>query len=149
MSLETLLSQGNCGRTGARIERCRERLSCYDYDVEYIKGADNEIASPPSRSAIPSNHEETPLADEFVINEIADRLDGNSFDYKEELKDLPRIISEEDWTKSHKREYGEYFGKRLELVVQDWNFLSRNEVHTGKVYDTEYSARSPQFAYRN
>ena len=49
-----------------------------------------------SRSALPSNHEETPLADEFVINEIADMLDENYFDCKEELKELPRIISEED-----------------------------------------------------
>ena len=44
-SLETLLSQGNCGRTGPRIERWRERLSCYDYDVEYIKG-DGGLAIP-------------------------------------------------------------------------------------------------------
>ena len=58
-----------------------------------------------------------------MINEIAGSLDENSFDYKEELKDLPRIISEEDWTESHKREYGEYFGKRLDLVAQDKKFF--------------------------
>ena len=45
-----------------------------------------------SRSALPNNDEETPLADEFVIDEIADRLDEKFFDYKEKLKDLPRII---------------------------------------------------------
>ena len=93
-----------------------------------------------SRFAFPTNHDETPLADEFVINEIADRLDENSFDYKEKL---------EDWTESHKREYGEYFGKRSDLVVQDGFFLPRNDVHTGKIYDTEHSARRPHFTNRN
>ena len=50
--------------------------------MEYIKGADNEIADWLSRSALLSNHEETPLADEFVINEIADWVVENSFDTK-------------------------------------------------------------------
>ena len=43
-ALETLLSQKKANKTSARTERWREKVSQFDYNVEYIKGADNEIA---------------------------------------------------------------------------------------------------------
>ena len=69
-SLVTLLSQSKIKRTMARIERWREKLSCYNYTVKYINGTDNEISDLLSRTTTDSNHNTIPLNEEVVINSV-------------------------------------------------------------------------------
>ena len=83
-------------RTKSRIGRWREKLSCFDYTVEYIQGQNNQIADWLSRSASPIDHDEVPLKEEFVINEILKRHGGPTPRYEAELIEVVSAISEDN-----------------------------------------------------
>ena len=60
-ALVTLMSQSTIKRTNARVERWRERLTVFDYDVQHIKGSDNSVADWLSRSAGQVKHKMAPI----------------------------------------------------------------------------------------
>ena len=95
-ALVTLLSQVLSKRTESRIERWREKLSYFDYIVEYIQGQNNQMADWLFRSAGPVDHEEIPLKEEFVINEILRRHGGQVPEYSAELMKVTRAIMDDD-----------------------------------------------------
>ena len=68
--LETLLSQTTNKLTIARIERWKEKLTMYDYDIRYIKGESHIIADFLSRTAGKTLHDEVSLQEELVINHM-------------------------------------------------------------------------------
>ena len=92
--LETLLSQTKARRTIARIERWREKLSCFDYEVEYLKGEDNFMADWLSRSAKGVDHEETPLKEEILINALNTEADRH-YTYSDEYSELADAVRED------------------------------------------------------
>ena len=79
---------------GARTERWREKISIFNYNVEYIKGSDNLVANWLSRSTTDTDHEEAPLAEEYVINEAKSRLDGRLIEYDLKMKELVKTVKE-------------------------------------------------------
>ena len=96
-ALVSLLSQRSAKTSSARTERWREKVSCFNYDVEYIKGTDNQLADWLSRSATKVDHCEIPLKEEYVINMVRKHEDLREIPgYEEDLKLLVKIIKETD-----------------------------------------------------
>ena len=117
-SLETLLSQSKVRRTSARVERWREKLCCYDYHIEHIKGVDNSIADVLSRTAKDMDHNEVPLSEEMVVNSIKSGHDIAPAEYDSTMKELVQIIKHNEWTGKNIKKYREYYVKR--------NYLTEN-----------------------
>ena len=120
-ALETLLAQDKSTRTAARVERWRERVACFSYDVEYIKGETNEMADWLSRSAEETMHRETPLKEEYVVNQIENDLEyeNDPTKYGNWMIRLSQIVKETRWNEDHNNEYEEYLKKKERLTV--WN----------------------------
>lgn len=53
-ALTTLLTTKGMGRAGLRVARWSARLLCFNYDVEYKRGADNRVADCLSRLPLPN-----------------------------------------------------------------------------------------------
>ena len=93
-ALIALVGQNTTKVSSARTERWREKIACFNFSVEYIRGKDNSIADWLSRSSVVVDHEETPLSEEFVINEVKSRLEGTILEYGVELNEVLRIIED-------------------------------------------------------
>ena len=64
---------------------------------------DNVLGDWLSRSTLSVDHEEAPLMEEYVVNEVRKRLDGSSFEYDPEMKKVLRTIVENDLKNERKR----------------------------------------------
>ena len=115
-ALQTLLSQTKIKRTLARIERWREKLSCFDYSIEYIKGEDNNIADMLSRTASETDHKEVPLKEELVINSINVEKPSFSSNYENNLKRLAEIIKYDRWSADDRCEFAKYYKMRNHIT---------------------------------
>ena len=124
-ALETLLSQSKVKRTMARVERWREKLSCYDYHIEHIRGVDNAIADILSRTASKSDHREIPLMEEIVINSIQSDPRKESTRYSHEFQELVQDIRDNNWTDKNKKKYKDYYVRRDKLTERN-NFIFYN-----------------------
>ena len=72
-----------------------------------------------SRSTSSVDHEEAPLMEEYVVNEVKKRLDGSPFEYDSEMKEVLRTIVGNDWNERTKAEYPEYFRAQNDITVKD------------------------------
>ena len=117
-ALISLLSQRSCKTSSARTERWREKVSCFDYDIEYVKGKDNEIADWLSRSTEITDHTVLPLKEEYVINEVRARMSYPVAPvYSKELKQLTEIIEKNLWTADKKKKWSKFWSKADRLSV--------------------------------
>jgi hypothetical protein len=117
-ALVTLMSQITIKRTNARVERWRERLTVFDYDVKHIKGSDNSIADWLSRSAAKVNHKMAPIYEEVVINAVRKVQPHEVTRYENELAGLVRVIKSSGWDKRAISKYKEYHVKLDRLTVE-------------------------------
>ena len=85
-ALVTLLAQTGSKRVETRTERWRQKISIFNYKVEFIWGTDNMMADWLFRSTSSVDHEEAPLMEEYVVNEVKKRLDGSPFEYDQERR---------------------------------------------------------------
>ena len=102
-AIDTLLSQKGNKIVGARTERWREKISIFNYNVEYIKCSDNLVTDWLSRSTTYTDHEEVPLAEEYVINEAKRRLEGRHIEYDLKMKELVKTVKETTRSKPTRR----------------------------------------------
>ena len=126
-ALVTLLSQTKIQRSVTRVERWKEKVSCFDYTVEYIKGENNQMADWLSRSAEETIHHEVPLHEEYVINSLEDAKDTEVFregglsavkQYGPRMKKLVDIIKNQRWNEEYEEEYKEYTRVKDALTVK-------------------------------
>ena len=124
-ALVSLLSQRSTKTSSARTERWREKVSCFDYEVEFIKGTDNNIADWLSRSATTVDHREVPLKEEFVINVVKQDAGLREIpEYEDEMKILVKIVKESDWTPANIKKFKDYYHKRDRIsCLEDFLFL--------------------------
>ena len=112
----TLLSQEKIRQTTARIERWRERLSCFNYTIQYIPGKTNEIADWLSRSPSKIDHEEIVLKEELVINAL-DKQKANTKHYSNEFIELAEAIEKDYWPEQMIATFKNYYSKRSRFSV--------------------------------
>ena len=113
--LKTLLSQTKARRTIARIERWCEKLSCFDYEVEYLKGEDNFMTDWFSRSPKGVDHEETHLKEEIVINAINTKADRH-YTYSDEFSELAYAVREDQWPADVRLRWPSFFKRANRLT---------------------------------
>jgi hypothetical protein len=118
-ALVYLLSQKSSKTTSSRVERWREKLSCFDYVVELVKGQNMGMADWLSRSPSTVDHEEHPLKEEFVINEVRSVLKKTGFAYAEAFKRLVVLVKSDGWDTESIRNYRDYWLVRKYLSVKD------------------------------
>ena len=116
-ALESLLSQKPNKRSMARTERWREKLGCFDYTVEHIRGQDNVIADCLSRKAEKIDHKEVALNEEFVINSIKDNCPEVAQEYGTKMKEITKIIETNEWTDENKKRFPDYYRAKTFLTV--------------------------------
>ena len=117
-ALTTLLGKGKTKISSARTERWREKISMFDYKVEYIKGKENTIADWLSRSSKDTTHDEVPLKEEYVMNEVR-KTGQQRLQYTNKMKRLVKIIREDAWSDLEKKEYKGYYRKRKRITIAD------------------------------
>ena len=117
-ALTTLLGKGKTKISSARTERWREKISMFDYKVEYIKGKENTIADWLSRSSKDTTHDEVPLKEEYVMNEVR-KTGQQRLHYNNKMKRLVKIIREDAWSDLEKKEYKGYYRKRKRITIAD------------------------------
>ena len=93
--LQYLLSQGESKQTPSRLEIRREKLACFNYKTEFNSGENNQLADWLSRSSTKIDHKESPLKEEYVINEVESRITDNPLYYSEKMKALVQVIKAE------------------------------------------------------
>ena len=96
-ALVALLSQRAMKTSSARTERWREKISCFDYEIEYIKGADNQMADWLSRSGEEVDHELVPLKEEFVLNEVRNLVPDSGCEYSSAMNELVQVVRKGTW----------------------------------------------------
>ena len=94
-------------------------MSIYDYDVEFVRGVNNEMTDWLSRSTNKIDHVEAPWKEEFVINEVKTRLDEDAPEYGEELGDLMKVIAVDDWPEYNKMKFKEYWKYLSDIAEND------------------------------
>ena len=78
-----------------------------------------------SRSTTNTEHEEAPLAEEYVRNEAKRRLDGRPIEYDLKRKELVKTVKENDWTEANKTKYPDYFRVREDLTIREGLLFKR------------------------
>ena len=117
--LEGLLSQVTSKRTIARIERWKEKLACYNYEITYIKGDSNIMADYLSRSATETNHDEVPLQEESIINSLQKNNELSNIEYGEEMKELGRVILNDSWSEEEIKRFKAFYKVRDRITEKD------------------------------
>ncbi len=74
-ALIALMGRSSTKVYSARTERWREKVSVFNYIVESLRDEDNITADWLSQSTVEMKHIETPLKEEYVINEVKTQLD--------------------------------------------------------------------------
>jgi hypothetical protein len=72
-----------------------------------------------SRSPSEIDHDEQPLKEEFVINEVRKRVSHHKLRYGDKLRELARIIKADDWSDSSRDNFGSYWLVRDHLDVKN------------------------------
>ena len=106
--LTTFMSQSTIKRTNAIVERWREKLAVFNYDVKHIKGSDNSVADWLSRSAKKVNHGMAPIYEEVVVNSIQKDTGAETVEYQGNLRTLVKIIDSNAWDKLNRSRFKEY-----------------------------------------